>query len=51
MYELENGSERLLCAITDRINDPAFVKDLAAVLYYKPEQLVLDIQALCDRLK
>lgn len=51
MYELYNGSERLLYALKRRLDDPVFINNLASVLYYQPEQLVQDIQALLDRVR
>lgn len=50
MYELYNGSERLMGAIERRVEDPEFLEALADLLYYQPEQLHDDIQALRDRL-
>ena len=50
MYELYNGSERLMGAIERRMEDPEFMAALADLLYYQPEQLPEDIQALRDRL-
>lgn len=51
MYELYNGSERLMNAIEHRIDDASFMAALADLLYYKPEQLRQDLQALRDRLE
>lgn len=50
MYELMNGSERLMGAIERRTDDPEFMAALADLLYYQPEQLPEDIRALRDRL-
>ncbi len=50
MYELYNGSERLMGAIENRVSDPVFLHQLAELLYYEPEQLAQDVQALRDRL-
>lgn len=50
MYELMNGSERLMGAIERRVENPEFMAALADLLYYQPEQLQEDLQALRDRL-
>ena len=50
MYELYNGSERLMGAIERQMDDAAFIAELASLLHYQPEQLPQDIQALRDRL-
>lgn len=51
MYELMNGSERLMDSIERRMDDEAFVAELADLLYYDTDQMVQDIQALRDRLE
>lgn len=51
MYELYNGSERLMDSIERRMDDEAFVAELADLLYYDADQMVQDIQALRDRLE
>ena len=50
MYELHNGSERLMGAIERRMEDPEFMAALADLLFYDEDQLAQDIQALRDRL-
>ena len=50
MYELMNGSERLMGAIERRVDDPEFMEALAELLFYDEDQLAQDIQALRDRL-
>ena len=51
MYELINGSERLMGAIERRVEDPEFMVTLADLLFYDEDQLAQDIQALSDRLE
>ena len=48
MYELVNGSARLVGALERMKEDPERINQLASVLYYEPSQLVQDIQALED---
>ncbi len=48
MYELKNGSARLVGALERMKEDPERVKQLASILYYCEDQLVQDIQALSD---
>ena len=48
MYELVNGSARLVGALERMKQDSERVQQLASVLYYEPSQLVQDIQALED---
>ena len=49
MYELINGSERLIGAIERRVEDPEFMVTLADLLFYDEDQLAQDIKALSDR--
>ena len=49
MYELINGSERLMGAIERRVEDPEFMVTLADLLFYDEDQLAQDIKALSDR--
>lgn len=51
MYELYNGSTRLVSVLQERKDDSLTIKYIAHVLNYSPEQLVQDIQALSDRLE
>lgn len=44
MYELENGTKRLLRALENTDN----IKNLAYILRYEPDQLEQDIKALGD---
>lgn len=48
MYELKQGSARLVNALWNRAQDPEAIRKLAEVLYYVPEQLQEDIKALSD---
>ena len=48
MYEFKNGSARLVYALDRRKDDPESISALAKDLYYIPEQLIQDIQALVD---
>ena len=48
MYELMNGSARLVYALERCSGDPARMKRLANILYYCENQLGQDIQALAD---
>lgn len=48
MYELINGSARLVYAMERMKEDPARMKRLANILYYCEDQLGQDIQALVD---
>lgn len=48
MYELMNGSARLVYALERCSGDPARMKRLADILYYCEEQLGQDIDALAD---
>ena len=48
MYELINGSARLVYAMERMKEDPARIKRLANILYYCEDQLGQDIQALAD---
>lgn len=48
MYELKNGTMRLLKALDNIQCDNAKIKRLAELLNYYPEQLEQDIQALND---
>ena len=48
MYELINGSTRLVYAMECMKEDPARMKRLANILYYCEDQLGQDIQALAD---
>ena len=48
MYELINGSARLVYAMERMKEDPVRMKRLANILYYCEDQLGQDIQALAD---
>ena len=48
MYELMNGSARLIYALERMKEDSARMKRLANILYYCEDQLGQDIQALTD---
>ena len=48
MYELYNGTARLVFALDHTKENAAAIKMLAHVLNYYPEQLQQDIQALYD---
>ena len=48
MYELVHGSHRLVGALDRCQGDKERIAALADVLYYVPEQLEQDIQALYD---
>ena len=48
MYELYNGSSRLVGALERVKEDPERMKVLADLLYYCQDQLSQDIQALSD---
>ena len=48
MYELMNGSRRLVDALERRMDDPESLAALADDLYYCEDQLKQDIQALVD---
>ena len=48
MYELKNGSARLINAIYNRNDNPGFIQNLARQLDYIPSQLQQDVQALND---
>ena len=50
MYELYNGSERLMGALERRMDDAEFIQALSNLLYYCEGQLQQDIKALRDRL-
>lgn len=50
MYELYRGSERLSGALYAVMDDKNTISILAKYLYYVPDQLQEDIQALDDRL-
>lgn len=48
MYELKQGSKRIVNALYDRIEDNEAIKRLALITNYLPSQLREDIQALYD---
>lgn len=48
MYELMNGSARLVYALERCSGDPARMKHLADILYYCEDQLPQDVEALVD---
>ena len=48
MYELFNGSARLVGALERCAQDPERIKYLADVLSYCDDQLMQDIEALAD---
>ena len=48
MYELMNGSARLVYALERCSGDPARMKRLADILYYCEDQLAQDVEALVD---
>lgn len=48
MYELKQGTVRLVSALYRRIEDPAALQRIAAATDYLPQQLKEDIQALHD---
>ena len=48
MYELINGSARLVSALEGIKDDPGRMRRLANILYYCEEQLGQDIAALAD---
>ena len=51
MYELKQGTERLVNAICNIKDDLRNIEKLAVILNYIPEQLKEDIQALDDFIK
>lgn len=48
MYELRQGTERIVTALYQRIEDPVAIQRIAAATNYMPRQLQEDIQALYD---
>ena len=48
MYELNQGSARLISVLSRYKEDPNTVKRLAYLLNYDYEQLGEDLKALCD---
>ena len=48
MYELKQGTARLVSALYNRKDDAATIQRLAALLDYMPQQLEEDIRALND---
>ena len=48
MYELKNGSARLVGALERCMDDPERMAHLTSILYYCADQLPQDIQALVD---
>ena len=48
MYELRNGSARIVGALERCKDDPERMRHLASILYYCEDQLPQDIQALVD---
>lgn len=48
MYEIKNGSARLVSALYRRKEDESFINQIAELLNYMPEQLKQDIDALHD---
>ena len=48
MYELKNGTARLVATLARYKDDTAAMQQLAAALNYDQEQLTQDIQALHD---
>lgn len=48
MYELKQGSKRIVNALYDRKEDNEVIGRLAAITNYLPSQLREDIQALYD---
>lgn len=48
MYELKQGTGRLITALYSRKEDPTAIQRIAAATNYLPQQLREDIQALYD---
>lgn len=48
MYELKQGTGRLITALYSRKEDPTAIQRIAAATNYLPQQLEEDIQALYD---
>lgn len=48
MYELKQGTARIVCTLDQLREDPVTVNRLAQILHYVPEQLTQDLQALSD---
>lgn len=48
MYELRQGTERIITALYSIKNNDEDIKKLSVILNYIPEQLTEDIQALND---
>ena len=48
MYELRQGTARLIAALYARIDDPEAIRRIASATDYIPAQLKEDIQALQD---
>ena len=48
MYELKQGTERIITALYSIKNNAEDIKKLSVILNYIPEQLTEDIQALND---
>ena len=48
MYELKNGSARLVSALERSKDDDYKIRQIAVLLNYMPDQLKQDIQALTD---
>ena len=48
VYELKQGTARIVSALYNRKDNPAAIQRLAAALDYLPEQLEEDIRALND---
>lgn len=51
MYELKNGTKRLVSALQAVSEDEQTIKRLASCLCYRPGQLQQDIEALCDYIR
>ncbi len=48
MYELRQGTARIVTALHNRKEDPVAIQRIAQALDYIPQQLQEDIQALYD---
>ena len=48
MYERKNGTKRLVSALYALMSDEQKLAQMADILYYVPDQLKEDIQALND---
>lgn len=48
MYEMQRGTERITAALSAAKGNKRALRVLSEILYYEPEQLQQDVQALED---